>query len=168
MVEVAGLEERVAVLERRVRMLEDHVVILRLINSWGPAVDTGTSEAAGDLFDEDGVLESDLSRLEGPADVVAMVQSEGQQALIRRGCAHVQTAPLVTIEGDVASATTYSQVYLHAEDAGSGHEVWRVSANRWEFRRTPAGWRVTLRANRVMDGSGDSHDILVGGLGEPR
>lgn len=167
MVEDAGLEERVAVLEGRVRMLEDHVVIMRLINSWGPAVDTGASEAAGDLFDEDGVLESDLSRLEGPADVVAMVESEGQQALIRRGCAHVQTAPLVTIEGDVATATTYSQVYLHAEDAGSGHEVWRVSANRWEFRRTRGGWRVTLRANRVIDGSGDSHDILVGGLGEP-
>ena len=166
MAEVAGVEERVAVLERRVRMLEDHVVILRLINSWGPAVDTGTSQAAGDLFDEDGVLESDLSHLEGPADVVAMVESEGQQALIRRGCAHVQTAPLATIEGDVAAATTYSQVYLHAEDGGSGHEVWRVSANRWEFRRARGGWRVTLRANRVIDGSGDSHDILVGGLGE--
>ena len=167
MIDVAEVEERVAVLERHVRMLEDHLAILRLINTWGPAVDTGTSHAAGSLFDEDGVLESDISHLEGPADVVAMVESEGQQALIRRGCAHVQTAPLVTVEGDVATATTYSQVYLHAEDAGSGHEVWRVSANRWEFRRTQGGWRVTRRANRVIDGSGDSHDILLAGLGEP-
>jgi SnoaL-like domain len=156
--------ERVAALERRVQVLEDHVAILRLINSWGPAVDTGTSDAAGALFDGDGVLESDLSRLEGPADVVAMVESEGQQALIRRGCAHVQTAPLITVEGDRASATTYSQVYLHAD---GGHDVWRVSANQWDFRRTPGGWRVTRRANRVIDGTPDAHDILVGGLHEP-
>jgi hypothetical protein len=167
MMERAELEERVAVLERRVQGLEDHVAILRLVNSWGPAVDTGASRAAGALFDETGVLESDLSRLEGPADVVAMVESEGQQALIRRGCAHVQTAPLVTVDGDRATATTYSQVYLQAGGAGGGHEVWRVSANQWEFRRTAEGWRVTRRANRVIDGSGESHDILAGGLREP-
>ena len=167
MKERAELEERVAVLERRVQGLEDHVAILHLINSWGPAVDTGASRAAGALFDENGVLESDLSRLEGPADVVAMVESEGQQALIRRGCAHVQTAPLVTVDGDRATATTYSQVYLQGGGAGSGHEVWRVSANQWEFRRTADGWRVARRANRVIDGSGESHDILAGGLREP-
>jgi hypothetical protein len=167
MVERAEMEERVAVLERRVQGLEDHVAILRLINSWGPAVDTGTSRAAGALFHETGVLESDMSHLEGPAEVVAMVESDGQQALIRRGCAHVQTAPLVTVEGDRATATTYSQVYLHDEDPDGGHQVWRVSANRWEFRRIPDGWRVTRRANRVLDGSGGSREILIGGLGEP-
>jgi hypothetical protein len=165
MVEHTDVGERVAALERRVQVLEDQVAILRLINSWGPAVDTGTSDAAGALFDGDGVLESDLSRLEGPGEVVAMVESEGQQALIRRGCAHVQTAPLITVEGDRASATTYSQVYLHAD--GGGHDVWRVSANQWDFRRTPDGWRVTRRTNRVIDGAPGAHDILVRGLRAP-
>jgi hypothetical protein len=153
------LTERVNALERRVRLLEDEVAIVRLINSWGPAVDTGASETAGALFDEQGVLDSDLSRLEGPAAVVAMVESDGQQALIRQGCAHVQTAPLIAVEGDEATATAYSQVYLHAEH---GHEVWRVSANRWEFRRTPEGWRVTRRVNRVIDGNPAAHSILRG------
>lgn len=157
------LLERFASLERRVHMLEDHMAILRLINSWGPAVDTGTSHAAGALFDEGGALESDLSRLEGAAAVVAMVESDAQQAMIQQGCAHVQTAPLITVDEDHATAIAYSQVYLHAEH---GHEVWRVSANRWELRRTSKGWRITRRVNRVIDGNTASRDILAQGLGE--
>jgi hypothetical protein len=57
----------------------------------------------------------------------------------------------------------YSQVYLHAEE---GHSVWRVSANRWECARTAAGWRITRRVNRVIDGSGASHDVLARALAE--
>jgi len=98
--------DRFAALERRVQLLEDEVAVLRLVNSWGPAVDTGSSEAAGALFDDAGVLESDLSHLEGPSAVVAMVESDGQQSLIRRGCAHVQSAPIVTVDGDRAEAVT--------------------------------------------------------------
>lgn len=56
----AELQDRFTALERRVRLLEDEVEVLRLVNSWGPAVDTGSSEAAGALWDEAGVLESDL------------------------------------------------------------------------------------------------------------
>ena len=155
--------ERLAALEHRVRVLEDQVAILRLVNSWGPAVDTGSSEAAGALWDESGVLDSDLSLLEGPGDVIAMVESDGQQFLIRQGCAHVQTAPVVKVDGDRAVAVTYSQVYLHTEH---GHDVWRVSANQWEFHRTAGGWRVTRRVNRVIDGNREAHQILASALEE--
>jgi hypothetical protein len=152
-----ALSAKLQDLESRLRHLEDHVALLRLVCSWGPAVDTGRSGDAAALFDEHGVLESDLSRLEGPAGVLAMVESEGQQALIRQGCAHVQSAPVVTIDGDTAVVITYSQVFLHDEDE---HRVWRVSANRWECRRAPDGWRLTRRVNRVIDGSPAPHDIL--------
>jgi hypothetical protein len=156
-----SLAGRLKSLEARVRLLEDETAVLRLVFSWGPAVDTGSADEAGALWDETGVLESDLSRLEGPASVVAMVQSEGQQSLIRQGCAHVQSAPMTVIDGDSAVVTTYSQVYLHAE---AGHQVWRVSANRWECRRTAEGWRLTRRVNRVIDGSPDSRALLVQAL----
>jgi hypothetical protein len=159
----AEAEDRFAALERRVQQLEDEVAVLRLVNRWGPAVDTGSSEAAGTLWDEAGVLESDLSYLEGPRAVVAMVESDGQQSLIRQGCAHVQSAPIVTVDGDRAEAVTYSQVYLHSDQ---GHHVWRVSANQWEFARTPRGWRVTRRANRVIDGSPEARQILERALGK--
>ena len=160
----ADWQDRVEALERRVLELEDQVAILRVINQWGPAVDTGRAVAAGALFDADGVLESDLSRLDGPAAVEAMVESDGQQSLIRQGCAHVQTAPVITVDGDVATAITYSQVYLHALE---GHQVWRVSANQWELRRTGSGWRVTRRLNRVIDGDAQSHGIHGRALDEP-
>ena len=160
-----SLARRIVSLEARVRHLEDEADVLRLVFSWGPAVDSGSADEAGDLWDDLGVLESDLSRLEGPSGVVAMVQSEGQQSLIQQGCAHVQSAPLVMIDGDSAVVTTYSQVYLHAE---GGHNVWRVSANRWECRRTVAGWKLIRRVNRVIDGSPAPRQLLVQAIDHPK
>ncbi len=159
----AEAQDRLAALERRVLLLEDEVAVLRLVNSWGPAVDTGSSEAAAALWDEAGVLESGVSHLVGPSAIAAMVEGDGQQSLIRQGCAHVQSAPIVTVDGDRAEAVTYSQVYLHSDQ---GHHVWRVSANQWEFARTQNGWRVTHRANRVIDGSPDAQQILVRAVGK--
>lgn len=152
-----------AALESRVRVLEDEVAIHRLINQWGPAVDTGESGAAARLWTDDGVLESDLSRLEGPAAVEAMVESDGQQDLIRSGCAHVQAFPVIAISGDTATATGYSRVYRYRD---GGHEIWRVSANHWELRRTDAGWRVAHRTNRVIDGGPQAHAVLRRALEE--
>jgi ketosteroid isomerase-like protein len=160
-VDGAGPEERSVGLETRLRQLEDQLAVLRLVNSWGPAVDTGDSAAAAGLWADDGVLESDLSRLVGPAEVAAMVESEGQQSLISEGCAHVQAFPLVTIDGDHATATGYSRVYRFRDGA---HEIWRVSANRWEFRRTADGWRITRRVNHVIDGGPEARALLNQGL----
>ena len=160
-----SLTRQLVSLDARVRYLEDQADVLRLVFSWGPAVDSGSADEAGDLWDDLGVLESDLSRLEGPSGVVAIVQSEGQQSLIQQGCAHVQSAPLVMIDGDSAVVTTYSQVYLHAE---GGHNVWRVSANRWECRRTGAGWKLTRRVNRVIDGSPAPRQLLVQAIDHPK
>src|SRR6476661_8189165 len=106
-------DERLAALEARVRMLEDQLAVQQLLNRWGPAVDTGDAAAAAALWTDDGVLESEISYLDGPAGVAAMVESDGQQSLIRQGCAHVQAFPLITVDGDRATATGYSRVYLH-------------------------------------------------------
>jgi ketosteroid isomerase-like protein len=139
--------------------LEDQLAIHRLINSWGPAVDTGQAEAAAALFSDDAVLTSDMSHLVGPAAIEEMVRSDGQQALIRQGSAHIPAFPLVDIDGDTARAIGYSRVYLHTD---AGYEVWRVSANYWEFRRTMHGWRVTSRTNHVIDGGSEAQELLAG------
>jgi ketosteroid isomerase-like protein len=156
-----GSEEQQAALEERVSSLEDQLAIHRLVNSWGPAVDTGDSAAAATLWAEDGVLESDLARVVGPDAVAAMVESDAQQSLIRDGCAHVQAFPLVTVDGDRAVATGYSRVYRFKDGA---HEIWRISANRWEFRRTSEGWRITRRVNHVIDGGPEARELLNRGL----
>ena len=155
-------EDRLAALEARVRMLEDQLAVQQLLNRWGPAVDTGDSAAAAALWTDDGVLESEISYLDGPTGVSAMVESDGQQALIHQGCAHVQAFPLITIDGDRAIATGYSRVYLHQDD--DSYAIWRVSANRWEFARTADGWRATRRTNHVIDGGPDARELLRGGL----
>jgi ketosteroid isomerase-like protein len=158
-VEDAGLRDVVNALEARIARLEDQLAIHRLINSWGPAVDTGQAEAAAALFSDDAVLKSDMSHLIGPAAIEEMVHSDGQQALIRQGSAHIPAFPLVEIDGDSARALGYSRVYLHTE---SGYEVWRVSANYWEFRRTANGWRVSSRINHVIDGGPEAQELLAG------
>lgn len=153
-----GLREIVAALEARVARLEDQLAIHRLINSWGPAVDTGQAEAAAALFSEDAVLTSDMSHLVGPAAIEEMVHSDGQQALIHQGSAHVPAFPLVDIDGDSARAIGYSRVYLHTD---TGYEVWRVSANYWEFSRTANGWRISRRTNHVIDGGPAAQELLA-------
>ena len=152
------LSDRFAGLEARVKHLEDQLAIQRLINSWGPAVDTGNGEAAAALFADDAILESDLSYLLGPAAITAMVYGEGHQALVRDGSAHIPAFPIVELDGDAARAVAYTRVYRHT---GEGYEVWRVSANYWEFRRDTDGWRVTRRTNHVIDGGPEAKELLA-------
>lgn len=150
-------QDRLAALEQRVRLMEDQAAIQRLIFSWGPAADTGNANAAAALWTDDAVLEVETRRTEGASAVFAMIDSEGQQELVSRGCAHVHGFPLVNVDGDHATATNYSRVYLHADD---GYEIWRVTANNWEFRRTAAGWRATRRSAHVIDGGPEARELL--------
>jgi ketosteroid isomerase-like protein len=154
------MPDRLAALEERLRSVEDQLAILKLINSWGPAVDTGDSAGAASLWTEDGILESDLSYLVGPPAVAAMVEGEGQQALIRQGSAHVPAFPVIAVDGDEATATGYTCVYRHTTQ---GYEVWRVSANHWVLRRGPEGWRVARRTTQVIDGGPKAQKLLRGG-----
>jgi hypothetical protein len=150
--------ERLAALEARLRLVEDQLELHRLINTWGLAADTGNAEAAASLFADDGVLESDLSYLVGPDAVRSMITSDGQQALIEQGSAHIPAFPVLEVHGDEASASGYTTVFRHTE---AGYEIWRVSANHWTFRRTPEGWRLTKRTNHVIDGGTEALELLA-------
>ncbi len=146
-----------AALEARLRRLEDEAAICRLIFSWGPAADTANGEAAGALWTEDAVLETEARQTQGAAAVLTMINSDGQHSLVSQGCAHVHGFPIVQVDGDEATAVNYSRVYLHTDD---GYEIWRVSANNWGFRRTADGWRATRRTVHVIDGGPEAQDLL--------
>src|SRR5262245_5959267 len=127
---VAEQDDRLAALEARVRVLEDQTTLYRLIAGWGPAADTADGVAAASFWAEDAVLQAESMHIEGSAGVRAMIDSDGQQALVEQGCAHVQSLPVVQIDGDRATAINYGRVYLRGDDA---YDIWRVSANCWEF-----------------------------------
>jgi ketosteroid isomerase-like protein len=152
------LEDRVAALEQHVRTLEDQAALYRLICSWGLAADTADSARAASLWTEDGVLEVEGAPTNGPANIFAIIDSEGQKRLVDQGCAHVQGFPVVSVDGDRATATNYSWVYLHTEN---GYEVWRSTANNWEFRRGPDGWKVVRRSAHVIDGGPEARELLA-------
>jgi ketosteroid isomerase-like protein len=154
--------DRLAALEERVRLLEDHVAVYRVICSWGAGADIGSGKAAAALWTDDAVLEFEATQVEGRSDIAAMIDSDHQQALVEQGCAHVQGLPIVSVEGDLATATNYSQVFLHTDD---GFEIWRVTANNWEFRRTGDGWRAARRTSHVIDGSAKPRELLGSAVG---
>jgi hypothetical protein len=157
------VDERMRALEERLQRVEDELEIMRLLSSYGPAVDSGESHAAAELWAEDGAYDvGGLLRAEGHAEIAELYEADGHQGLIHQGSAHLTAAPRITLHGDRAEAVAHSAVLLRD---GEHFIVWRASANHWELRRTSAGWRVENRFNRVLDGSDESHAVLRRGVG---
>lgn len=158
--DAATTTDRLAALERRLQQLEDEREILRLLTGYGPLVDAGAADEVAALWTEDGVYDVDEAFLDGADAIRAMVTSPGHQQWIERGCAHFLGPAHVTVDGDEAVAVCHSLMVVHGEQ---GFRVRRATANHWQLRRTPAGWRVTTRTSRVLDGRPESPALLGGG-----
>jgi uncharacterized protein (TIGR02246 family) len=154
---MAQVDEELLRMSNTLRVLEDEREIVRLISSYGPAVDSGRSEVAAAIWTEDGVYDTDSAVWRGRAEIAAMVEGSGHQHLIAEGAAHVVGVPHIRVNGHRAVATCYSRVFRHG---GGGFEVWRVAVNRWELVRTPEGWRTAYRTNRLLDGSAAARELL--------
>ncbi|TAL02284.1 MAG: nuclear transport factor 2 family protein [Rhodospirillaceae bacterium] len=153
-----SVEERLAALEKRVRVAEDQLEIIRLLNTYGPAVDSGEGEAAAHLWIEGGVYDmGGLRRAKGFDDIAEVYVSQIHQDMIHKGCAHLTATPRITMNGDTAEAVAYSFIVLKG---GEGWNVFRASVNHWTLTRTHDGWRIVERYNRTVDGSEESHDTM--------
>ncbi|MBH0119813.1 nuclear transport factor 2 family protein [Rhodococcus sp. NPDC003382] len=148
-------------LVRRVELLEDTLAIQQLITTYGPAVDSGSAEAVGALWTEDGVYEVDSGAYRGRDAIMAMVRSEAHQGYIHGGCGHLLDPLNIRIDGDTAVVTCHSQLILNTD---KGFRVKRVTANRWELVRADGRWQVKLRIARVLDGRADARDLLAAGV----
>ena len=156
-------EERLAAVEARLRTAEDTLEIMRLINNYGPLADSGSSHEAASLWVEDGVYDvggSDITtphRTVGYDDLKAIWDAPAHQELIHIGSAHFVGPLSVTVSGDTAQAVAYSQVF---KKDGEHWMVWRAAVNHFDLARTPDGWRIRTRTNRVLNGSDASHDTM--------
>jgi hypothetical protein len=180
---MSNIEKRLAALEAKVHALEDQVALYQLMSAYGPLVDSGDAEATAGLWTEDGVYDwgggpapaPGTPVKEGPvfkegaagaaysqAAIADMVRGPYHQEIIQGGAGHVIGLPHLKIDGDTAVGTSYSRLYRRD---GDNFRTWRVGANRWEFIRTPDGWRVKQRINRVLNGDAEARDLLRRGVG---
>jgi hypothetical protein len=156
---VTELEDRVAALEGRLVLMEDQLAIYQLVMSYGPAVDSGSSEFASRLWIDTGFYDwdPDTETLDGAEAIAGMVRGADHQAIIHQGSAHVVGIPWLQITGDAAVGTCYSGLYRWD---GTEFRVWRMTANRWEFAKEDGRWRVAKRTNRRLDGNEDARAVL--------
>jgi uncharacterized protein (TIGR02246 family) len=145
----------------RLRRLEDERDIARLIASYGPAVDAGDADATARLWAIDGVYDVDGWRMEGRADVHAMISSDAHQKLVAKGCCHFLGPCVVTVTEDEAVAVCESLVLVRD---GDSYRVWRSTAHHFALRRIDDQWQIATRTSRVLDGNPDAHALLTKGL----
>jgi hypothetical protein len=152
-------EQTVDELRARLRRVEDELAIQQVILSYGPAADAGLTSFAASVWLQDGVYDwdADGDPHEGSAAVDRMLQGDNHQGLIAKGAAHFAGPPLIDIDGDHATALTYSLI-MRREDGR--FSLWRVSAARWDLERAGSSWRVRRRTNRLLDDSGRGRDLF--------
>jgi hypothetical protein len=108
-------------LERRLALLEDERAIVRLLHSYGHAIDYGDEEAWANCFAEDGVFDI-RTRLEGTPNMKISGRSELRSFVSRHTRAperwhkHMLVEPVITVEGDDARSEAYFAVLMEHED----------------------------------------------------
>jgi hypothetical protein len=159
-------------LEARLRDIEDRLEIYHLIASHPPSADTAADYYTEQVYLEDGVFDRGvgLSGAIGNVEVGAITRTPAHRQAIAAGIAHFAGLPIIELDGDQATVTSYLQLLypdVKGEDRelanhgfSRGYRVHRVVANRWEIRRTPAGWKIARRTLRPLDGSPQGRDIL--------
>ena len=139
-------------LASRVRLLEDERAILGALQAYGHAIDYGDEERYLDLWTDDAAFDA-RGRVQG--DVTRVVRGREALADFAKRFSrppegwhkHVVIEPLIEVEGDVASATSYFAVL---RDEGSQPILWVFGRYRDTLVRCADGrWRFSLRIAEV-------------------
>ena len=157
------LETRLTALEAQVRQLTDCEAIRQILARYGPLADSANNDArrlkAGALFADKGVYDlGDNWSATGPEAIGELLNDPQHIELIAKGSAHVMGLPYITLQGDSASALSYSRVYRHEDGEFT---VWRVSINYWQLVRSVGDWKVMRRTTRLLNGSDEAYALLL-------
>lgn len=162
-----SVEDRLAALEAEVRRLTDIAEVTRIAMSYGPLVDSGSADAVADLYVEDGIYDVDEICMNNREEIRSMVQSDGHQKWITGGAAHFTGPISVTVDGDTAKAVGHTLMVVK-DEGDFRFRLRRATASLWEFARTDAGWKVTRRTNRILDGREESRALFADAFGATR
>jgi hypothetical protein len=88
-----------------------------------------------------------------------MLRGDAHQNVIGGGAAHFAGPPWIELDGDRATALTYSMVLRRDSDTGRFF-LWRLSAAHWELQRTDDAWRVQRRTHRLLDDTGAGRELF--------
>jgi hypothetical protein len=155
------MTDDMAALAMRVQRIEDELEVRRVILAYGPSADAGMAARAAEGWLDDGEYDWDAAGAPhaGRAGVAAMLEGEQHQGLIAKGAAHFTGPALVEVDGDDATALTYSMVMRRDPDTRRWY-LWRVSAVRWELERVDGSWRIRRRTNRLLDETGGGRELF--------
>jgi hypothetical protein len=125
--------------------VEDRLAIQDLIARYPSVVDERDFDALDQLFTPDARI--DFTAFGGPVDDIAGIKPflTASLGLFRRS-QHMMGLPLITLDGDRATARTSCNNPMVLDNADGTTSVWLIGL--WyddEFVRTPDGWRFTSR-----------------------
>ncbi|MCU1478851.1 MAG: hypothetical protein JWQ64_3544 [Subtercola sp.] len=157
--ELDELRITIASLESRLAALENERAILAVLSRYAYYADAGLDDKWVDLFTEAGVM--DMATGGGDAYGAGLVFT-GRSALesfigdplghhrpgFYRQSMHAHTNnSIVKIDGDSATATTYS---ILLKDSDGQMEVSGAGINEWMFERHDGEWKLALRRRRQV------------------
>lgn len=155
-----GMTTEIEKLEARLAALEDRAAIAELIAGYGPCVDALDGAGAAAAWAEAGTYEiGPAMTLRGQHEIAGIAAMDQHRDYVARGSAHILSPHKITLDGSTARAHGYSVVFLHEAKTGRWIAE-RVSANRWEFRKSADGWRVSERRVALLDGSAAASALL--------
>ena len=159
-------------LEERLRSVEDRLAIYNLLASHPISADTASAVFIESIYAEAATFDrgAGLTAARGRDGMLEMVESEGHQAAIAGGLAHMGNLPLVELRGDTAVATSYIMLVTPDRDGverelpnhgtSTGYRIHRVVANRWALVRSAGRWMIESRTALPMDGSGPALEVV--------
>lgn len=152
-------KERIEQLERRLQHLEDHLELNQLLSAFGPVTDTGSPDDISQFYTEDGEYNTDVPGsvpAQGREAIAALFDTPMHKQATSGGSGHTVGFPHLTVRGDEAEGICYTILFLNLDQ---GWMVARVAANHLWFERTPGGWQIKKRMNRLL-GSDEARGLF--------
>ena len=128
---------------------DDRAEITEVLARYAIALDRRQFDVVGDLFTEDGQATYSGNRLDpGRAAIVAYLQPLAEVPMTQ----HMVGTPSITIDGDTATAVSYTIVtFVREAEDGEGHvAVHRGLSYDDQLVRTPDGWRFKERFHQPL------------------